>query len=418
MSAKPVDDSVIARLYERIERLSQISEEADQLTRPFMSEAMLRVNAEVGNWMQETGLRPTVDPLGNVRAIWGDPEAPRLVIGSHLDTVRNAGKFDGPLGMLSALAVVEQLQANEVPLPFAIEVVGFSDEEGLRFQTAYLGSYYYTGRFDPKWWELRDRDGKSLADAVKDWGSTPEMVESAIKVPTNLIGYLETHIEQGPMLEVEQCAAGVVSTIAAQTRVNVVVSGKSGHAGTTPMDLRRDALAGGAEMIGIVETVAKKVRFLRATVGQIRVEPSASNVIPNECRFTIDIRHPNTDVKNDALEAIHAQCLEATRLRKLRVRFDYLQQSDAVPMNPHLVDLLTRSAVAVQGKAPQIISGAGHDAVAMSTVCPVGMLFVRCRQGLSHHPDEYVKPEDIRTALEVFVDAVTRLAEEGVGNVG
>jgi allantoate deiminase len=236
-------------------------------------------------------------------------------------------------------------------------------------------------------------------------------------VPDNLIGYLETHIEQGPLLEVEQCAAGVVSTIASQTRLNIVVQGKAGHAGTTPMDLRRDALAGAAEMIVLIEKVAKNVQFLRATVGQIRVEPSASNVIPSEARFTIDIRHPDTEVKNEALEAIHAQCLEVARVRRLRLRWDYLQQSSAVPMDQRYVDLFTKSAEAVQGKVPQIISGAGHDGVALSEVCPVGMLFVRCRQGLSHHPDEYVRPEDIRTALTVFVDAVVRLAKEGVTNV-
>jgi allantoate deiminase len=411
---RPIEEAVVQRLYARLEMLAKISEEPDQLTRPFMSPAMVRVNEVVSGWFRDTGLSPWVDGIGNVRAIWGDPQAPRIVIGSHLDTVRNAGKFDGPLGMLSALAVVEQMQSWREKPPFAIEVVGFSDEEGLRFQTAYLGSYYYIGRFRQNWWELKDRDGISMEEAVKAWGRNREQILATQECPKKLLGYLEMHIEQGPLLEVEQCAAGVVSAIAAQSRINITVTGKAGHAGTTPMDLRRDALCAAAEMILIVEKVARKVRYMRATVGQIRVEPSASNVIPSEARFTLDFRHPNTEIQRDALEAIHAQCLEVARIRRVRIRWDYMQQTEAVPMDARFISLLSDSARAVQGKAPRIVSGAGHDGVAMSEVCPVGMLFVRCRQGLSHHPDEYVTPEDIRTALTVFTDAIMRLSTEGV----
>lgn len=414
MPKRALETEVVKRLYSRLELLARISEEAEQLTRPFMSEAMVRVNALVSGWMREAGLEPWVDGLGNVRAVWGDPNAPRLVLGSHLDTVRNAGKFDGPLGFLAALAVVEQLRGLRKTPGFAIEVVGFSDEEGLRFQTAYLGSYYYVGKFRPAWWALRDRDGLTLADAVRNWGREPSVVEAQQQVPEKLLGYLEMHIEQGPLLEVEQCAAGVVTAIAAQSRINIVVVGKAGHAGTTPMDLRRDALCAAAEMILLIEKVAQKVRYMRATVGQIRIEPGASNVIPAEARFTLDFRHPNTEIQQDALEAIHAQCLEVARARRVRLRWDYLQQTPAVPMDARLSNALAESARTVQGKAPRLVSGAGHDAVALSDVCPVGMLFVRCRQGLSHHPDEYVNPEDIRTALAVYVGAVLKLAEEGL----
>ena len=410
MPPRLIDDAVLRRLYARLELLASISEEAGQLTRPFMSGAMVRVNAVVSDWFRKTGLDPWVDGIGNVRALWGPATGPRLVLGSHLDTVRNAGKFDGPLGLLMALAVVEQLQAWGEDPGFAIEVVGFADEEGLRFQTAYLGSYYYVGKFRPEWWELRDRDGLTLAEAVVAWGRAPASVQAGQSVPPELLGYLETHIEQGPLLEVERCAVGVVSAIASQSRIHVSVTGKSGHAGTTPMDLRRDALTAAAEMILIIETVARRVDQLRATVGQIRVLPSASNVIPSEAHFTIDLRHPRETIKHEALEAIHAQCLEVARTRRLRVRWDYLQQTTDVPMDPAMIALLAASAHAVQGKAPLLVSGAGHDAVAVSEVCPVGMLFVRCRQGLSHHPDEYVKPADIRTALRVFADAVLRLA--------
>ena len=223
--------------------------------------------------------------------------------------------------------------------------------------------------------------------------------------------YLEAHIEQGPVLEEKDCATGIVTTIAAQFRIHITIYGKAGHAGTTPMDHRQDALCTAVELIGLIEETAKNDGDLRATVGQIRVEPDASNVIPDACYLTLDIRHPQTSALEDLTEYIHACALTIAANRRTRLHWDYLQRSNAVDMSLEVQQALAASALAIQGKAPSLPSGAGHDAVIMSSIAPVAMLFVRCREGLSHHPDEHVKPEDIDTALQVISNAISYYAD-------
>ena len=282
-------DARTRKILQRIDELARISEEPDQLTRTFGSSAMRRANDLVAQWMNEAGLKTGTDAIGNVigrpRATW--PGRKTLLLGSHLDTVRNAGKYDGPLGVILAVAAVEEFSREDLPLPFDVAVIGFADEEGVRYQTTYLGSGVMAGTFDLKDLERRDAAGISLRDAIRAFGGDPENLSSAEWPRTNLIGYLEAHIEQGPVLEVNNLSVGVVTTISGQSRLQIRFLGRAGHAGTTPMHLRADALCAAAEFILAVEARARKTSGLVATVGRIQVEPGAGNVIPGAATLTL-----------------------------------------------------------------------------------------------------------------------------------
>ena len=416
---RPLDPAILAGLHARVAELGAISEESGRLTRWFFSDAMTRVHARFAEWAESAGLSCGVDPADNLRLRWTSPGVvstaentprPLLVIGSHLDTVRDAGRYDGPLGVLTGLACVEQLQARGEAPPFDVEVVGFSDEEGLRFQTAYLGSAYYAGVFPEAWLELRDAAGMSLAEVLSSRGKPAAEILAAQRPPEGLCGYLELHIEQGPQLEADNRAVGVVSAIAAQTRARLVFTGKAGHAGTTPMDLRRDALCAAAEAVIAIEGHARATPGLRATVGQIAVSPGASNVIPAGATLTLDIRHAEDATLEAATGGLQARTAALAAARGIELRWEFLQKGRAVPMDAGLSAHLRAAALARQGAAPVLVSGAGHDAAVISRVCPVAMLFVRNRDGLSHHPDEYVEPADAELGLAVLVDAVVRYA--------
>ena len=379
---------------------------------------MRRACQRLIEWGTAAGLDASMDAVGNVRLRWrsrrpgaADDARPVLVLGSHLDTVRNAGRFDGPLGVLTALACVEHLQAwGELPVvDVDVEVVGFSDEEGLRFQTAYLGSAFYTGQFQASWMGLRGADGVTLAEVLSGEGREAGAVLAQQRSPANLIGYLEVHIEQGPHLEMVNRAVGVVSAIAAQTRARLVFSGRADHAGTTPMELRRDALCAAAECVLAVEAKARATEGLRATVGQVAVEPSASNVVPARVTFSLDIRHADDAVLAAAVADLRQETDRLAGSRGIGLGWETLQEGAAVPMDASLSGVLRRSAERVQGEVPVLVSGAGHDAAVLARVCPVAMLFVRCRGGVSHHPDEYASPADSAMGLAVLADAVCQL---------
>lgn len=415
---RPTDPGILARLQARLDELGGISDEPGCLTRWFQSDAMRRVNQRMIEWGTAAGLVPSVDAIGNVRLRWVSdvqpiPSVPRplLVLGSHLDTVRDAGRFDGPLGVLTALACVEQLQAWGNVLWFDIEVVGFADEEGLRFQTAYLGSAFFIGQFQEAWLGLRGKDGVTLGEVLSGEGGVAESVLATQRTPDGLIGYLEVHIEQGPHLESLDRAVGVVSAIAAQTRARLQFTGRADHAGTTSMELRRDALCAAAEFVLAVEAKARAVEGLRATVGQIAVEPSASNVVPSAVTRSLDIRHAVDAVLASAVDELKLETSRLAAVRGIGMRWETLQAGTAVPMDDRLSAVLRASVERVQGDVPILVSGAGHDAAVMAQVCPVAMLFVRCRGGVSHHPEEYASPADIAAGLSVLADAVCGLAE-------
>ena len=393
---------------ERCDLLAGCSEDPGRLTRRFATPALDEARALVDGWMRGAGLRTGHDPLGNLfgRRSGGGERA--FVLGSHVDTVRDAGRYDGALGVLVAIACAERLRGTE--LPFALEVGAFADEEGLRYGTGYLGSSVPAGRFDPGWLEREDADGIPLADAVRTWGGDPDAIAGAARRPEQLIGYAEVHIEQGPLLDDAGVPVVVVTDIAGQTRARVTFRGRAGHAGTTPMEGRRDALAAAAEWIGAVEAGARGLDDPVATVGEIAVEPGASNVIPGRVVASLDVRCLGDPAREQAVAAMREHAARIAASRGLDTAWDEIQSTAAVSSSPDLTEQLAAAATEAGHEAPGLASGAGHDAAMMASITPVAMLFVRCAGGVSHHPDESVRSEDVDAAIDVTTRFVERLA--------
>jgi allantoate deiminase len=400
-----------AQVVERLAVLGKISDEPDRLTRLFAGPGMRRANELVGSWMEEAGMKVRQDAIGNLIGHYPGTGAKTLLLGSHLDTVRNAGKYDGPLGVLLAVACVEKWKAVHRTLPFAIEVIAFADEEGVRYQSAYLGSRAVAGCFEPQDLQRIDATGVTMADAIRAFGGEPDRLESYCWKADDLLGYVEAHIEQGPVLDRANQAVGVVAAIAGQTRARIDFHGRAGHAGTVPMNLRRDALCAAAEFTALVEQCALGNPGLVATVGQIAVEPNASNVIPGEAWLSLDLRHQKDSRRREARRLIRHSLDLIQRKRLVKCEWQSVQETASVPCSPELSALLRQAALKHQPEVLALPSGAGHDAAVMARITPVAMLFVRCREGISHHPDESVRPEDIGVALRVLFDFVSLLAE-------
>jgi allantoate deiminase len=411
--------SASQKIMRRIEALAKISEEPGQITRTFASPAMRRANTLVAKWMREAGMRTRTDAIGNLIGHYDGrkPNAKCLLLGSHLDTVRNAGKFDGPLGVILAIATVEHLHCRKIHLPFAIEVIGFADEEGVRFQTAYLGSQTLAGCFDVKNLKRRDGNGISMADAIKRFGGNPVKLKAARLNAKQLIGYVEAHIEQGPVLEKANLALGIVSAIAGQTRARVNFLGRAGHAGTTPMSRRKDALCAAAEFIAGVEALAKRTAGLVATVGEIAALPGASNVIPGEVRISLDVRHEQDTVRKAAYTKLKSIARQIAGRRRMRCEDEVVHETAAVRCSENLSPWLAQAAKRWQKKLLILPSGAGHDSAIMAGITPSAMLFIRCRGGISHHPAESVKTRDVQVALDVMNDFLQLLARQYPHNV-
>ena len=399
------------RLVRMLDELGRVTDEPGRLTRTFLSPAMERANLLIGGWMQEAGLTVREDDTGNLigRLESATPGAKTLLLGSHLDTVRNAGRFDGALGVLLPIVALAELRQRGVTLPFHVEILGFSEEEAVRFAGAYLGSKAYTGRLRASDLKLKDARGHTLRDVIESHSGRHFTPPKPAHRSNELLGYLEVHIEQGPVLEAKKLAVGVVSAIASLTRGRLTFRGKAGHAGTTPMNLRRDALAGAAEFVLGAEKLARAHDKLVATVGTIQVPGGAANVIPGEVTFSLDVRHPNDAACRTAVAALLRQAQQIARRRQLACSWLPTMQHAATPCSPALTAQLARSVTAVQGKNLSLVSGAGHDAVILAALTPVAMLFVRCRGGLSHHPEEHATPKDLAVALRVVVDFLQQL---------
>jgi allantoate deiminase len=399
------------RIATRLDDLAQCTDDPPRLTRTFLSPALHRAHDLVGAWMREAGLTVRTDAIGNlIGRRESSPGARTLLLGSHLDTVRDAGRFDGALGVVLAIECAEALRNRA--LPFALEVLGFSDEEGVRFQSAYLGSRVVAGRLDSHILELRDSEGETIAEAISAWGSDPSALATEARSPLAVSGYLEVHIEQGPVLQERDVPVGIVTAISGQTRARVAFRGRAGHAGTVPMPSRRDALCAAAEFILTAERLAHETPRLVATVGQIAISPGASNVIPAGVDLTLDVRHRDDAIRQVAIDTLHAACTLVARRRDVACAFATVQESSSVPCDTGLRTVLADAIRARGLPVYELPSGAGHDAVALAALCPVAMLFVRCRDGISHHPDEFASESDIAVALDVLVRAIERLAQD------
>jgi allantoate deiminase len=393
----------------RCRKLATFSEDDENTRRTFLSATMRDCHSEIARWLEPLGMPVHVDAAGNLRASYAAAEssAPRLLVGSHLDTVPNAGAYDGVLGVTLAVSLLEALHPRR--LPFGIDVVGFSDEEGVRFGVPFIGSRALVGRLDEELLNVQDGDGVSLRRAIEQFGLNPSEVPQT-RVRDEYFGYIEFHIEQGPVLEELGKPLAVVESIAGQSRLEFTFLGHSNHVGTTPMHLRRDALAGAAEWISAVESLARNTAGLVATVGRIEAKPGATNVIAGETHVTLDVRHGSNEIRIQAVTDLVERAREITARRGLTLRSKTLLEQSAVAMNPFLVAEVER-AIEKTGVAPQrMVSGAGHDAMILAEKVPAAMIFLRTPGGISHDPSESVAVEDVEKAIECGLHLLQQLA--------
>ena len=393
---------------QRCEALARHSELAGGLTRVFLSPQARAATDAVLGWMREAGMQAKLDAIGNAagRGEGERPGLPCLMLGSHLDTVRDAGKYDGMLGVISAIECVDFLHRKNLKLPFAIEVIGFGDEEGVRFGTTLLGSRAVAGIFDSKALDAKDSSGKSMAAALTEFGLEPKEIPKIARRKGDVLAYAELHIEQGPVLEAEGLPVGVVTAINGFSRLRATLRGAAGHAGTVPMNLRRDTLAAAAECVLAVERTAQAHPELVATVGRLEAKPGAINVIPGEVMFTIDVRAPRDDLRNQAVSDILSHVKEICGKRKVHCDIEPLQDFGVTACAPRLMEQMARAVERRGIKVRRLPSGAGHDGMALGAIAEICMLFVRCKGGISHNPLESITAEDAAAGAGVLLDFI------------
>jgi hydantoinase/carbamoylase family amidase len=397
------------------DRLAHWSEAPDGLTCTYLSAAHRAVAAEIRGWMDQAGLATAIDVAANVvgRYAADDPNAPTLILASHYDTVRNAGKYDGRLGVLVALVVTEHLQRLGRKLPFHLDVIAFSEEEGVRFSSSFLGSSAVAGRFDPRLLERCDADGITLAAAMAAAGLDPAGIPALARRREELVGYLEVHIEQGPVLLDEGLPVGIVSAIAGTVRCMVTITGTAGHAGTVPMARRHDAAAAAAELVLYVEQRCARAPTLVGTVGQLAVPNGAINIIPGRCELSLDIRAADDSTRDAAVFDVMTEIGRIAAKRGVIIESKEVQRTAAVRCSPRLQSLLADAVTRAGAKPRYLPSGAGHDAMMFDGITDTAMLFVRCGNGgVSHSPREIITAEDADVAARVILDTVLRLAEK------
>ena len=374
----------------------------------FLSPEGRTAGEAVLGWMREAGMRAALDPMGNAVGRYEGVRTglPCLMLGSHLDTVRDAGRYDGMLGVISAIECIDVLHKKKEKLPFAIEVIGFGDEEGVRFGTTLLGSRAIAGTLDPEVLQAKDSGGTSIAQALLQFGLNPEHLSRVRRKKSDVLAYAELHIEQGPVLEAEGLPVGVVTAINGFSRLRVTLRGEAGHAWTVPMSLRRDALAAAAECILMVERAAKELPDLVATVGRIEAKPGAINVIPGEVQFTVDLRAPEDSAREDAVAEVKREIARTAAQRKLEARIESLQDFGSSACAPWLMRQLERAVEARGVRVRRLPSGAGHDGMAIKAIADIAMLFVRCKGGVSHNPAESITEGDAATGAAVLFDFI------------
>lgn len=425
-SEPPIDAQQIAataaRIFARCDQLAGYSEDPSRLTRTFCCRAMSQAHDRLIEWMTAAGMECRTDAVGNLigRVTGSCPgksgaASPVFMIGSHLDTVIDAGKYDGPLGVLMGLGVAELLRDHGIELPFALDVIGFSEEEGVRFNTPFLGSRAIAGEFSAELLELTDATGVSVKSALESFGLDVSKCQEAAYPEAALLGFLEPHIEQGPILEDADLPLAVVSAIAGQTRALFEFVGQAGHAGTIPHEFRRDALAATAEFTLGVERMGQETAGLFATIGEVHAWPNVSNVVAGRAEARLDLRHVDDSQRLRAWDRIQQLAAEIADRRGVSWAMEDCQQQPAVAMDAALSRRLEESIGAAGLPVHQMPSGAGHDAVMMARRTPTSMLFLRCRGGISHHPDESVEVDDIAAGLDVIVRMLTSLQPAGKG---
>ena len=403
--------------------LAAFTDDDSNLTRLYLSPAHRAAADRVAEWMRAAGLDVGSDGLGTVRGRL-KPTAPgsagnrRVLIGSHIDTVVNAGRYDGMLGVVAGILAAEEIRARGIELPFGVDVLAFGDEEGVRFPTTLVSSSAVAGCLVPSDLDARDADGVPLRDALLAFGGDPEAIASAAYAREEALAYLEVHIEQGPVLEAEGLPIGIVTSIAGQSRFSVTVAGEAGHAGTVPMLLRRDALAASAEMMLAIEDVARdgQAHQMVATVGRLTARPGAVNVIPAEVIFTLDIRADADAPRLTAIADLDARFQAIAARRGVSVAMDKFYESPTTPCAPRLQEALAAAAGDLGLPDRRLASGAGHDGHAMIHLTDVGMLFVRCRGGISHNPAEFAAVDDMGLAVEALIRAIERLATDAASS--
>ncbi|MGA8270786.1 MAG: allantoate amidohydrolase [Candidatus Sulfotelmatobacter sp.] len=391
-------------------RLASFTEESGCIHRTFLSPPMRDCHQEIARWMEPLGVSVRVDAVGNLRGLYpaAQPNAPRLLIGSHLDTVPNAGAYDGMLGVVLAVVLLEELQGRR--FPFSIEVVGFSEEEGVRFGTPFIGSRALVGRLDRDLLETKDAKGISVRAAIEAFGLNPAEIPEA-SLDDGALGYIEFHIEQGPVLEKMNQPLAAVEAIAGQSRLEFRFVGRANHAGTTPMNLRHDAIAAAAEWIGAVERTAQKTPGLVATVGKIAAKPGVANVIAAEARLSLDVRHSFDEIRNDAVDNLTRQAQEIASRRGLSVRQNSVLEQSSVAMDSFLIAEIDKAIIKAGCKPHRMVSGAGHDAMILAEKIPAAMIFLRTPGGISHDPAESVAGEDIEKAVECGLHLLEQLSD-------
>jgi len=399
-----------ARIMDHAEQLARCSEQADGLTRVHLSPEARAANALMLGWMREAGMDAHLDAVGNVvgRYEGERPGLPCLMFGSHMDTVRNAGKYDGMLGVITPVECVRALHEAGRRMPFAIEVIGFADEEGVRFGSTFLGSRGIAGTFDPAVLDVRDRDGSTLREAMIAFGLDPARIAEAAHRRDDVLAYAEIHIEQGPVLEAEGLPVGVVTAINGFSRQRVTIRGMAGHAGTVPMSLRQDALVAAAECVIEIERIARSEPDLVGTVGRMEVLPGAINVIPGEVRFTVDVRSPRDEQRLRAVDTVNAAIAAICAHRGLVHTIEPVQANGVAECAPWLMTQMAAAVAADGHRVFHLPSGAGHDGQAIITLADICMLFVRCKGGISHNPAEAITEADAAAGARViarFIEA-------------
>ncbi len=395
------------RVMRRCEALAAVSESGDYIERTYLSDSHKRANAIVEGWIAEAKAEHWQDAVGNV---WGrlpsqDADSKTLILGSHLDTIVDAGKYDGILGVLMAVELLHLLRSQRIALPFNIDVVGFCDEEGVRFGATLLGSYAIADRWKDDWLDLTDVNGVSIAEAMTSFGLDSTKVSDAAIPRENLAGYLEVHIEQGPVLDRANLPVGVVTAIAGARRFNFVIEGESGHAGTVPMEMRKDALVGACLCVQEVEKAANLYDVV-ATVGDINCHPGAVNVVPGNVQFSLDIRSARDKTRDAAFAWLTDRFDSILNSRDLAMSWQEIHKAPSVACSSKWQRTLEKSIADCNLEVLSLPSGAGHDAMAMENITPLGMLFVRCKDGISHHPAESIMVQDVEVAMEVLMTAI------------